>query len=144
MLTSINFLKPLATLWQFFMTDKLQTIGSITRFPPDAGSEGPEGFSYTLRMPTGATREVFLFHDVGTPLTVEPQYMSLVALGAEGDNFYNTPRKSRFTNEAVTQDMVEAVRTFNVSEDVKKKFEDGPAGLEGNSRRVRQAATLIH
>lgn len=140
------FKKPLATIWQFFMTDKPQIIGDILRTDPDAGpAEGPDGVSYTIRMAANAKpREVFL------PIspTGFPGYNGLrfVRPEAEGENFYNVRGMDRYTAEPVPQSVVGLIqeRGRADAENTKKNFDDAPAGLEGGTRQVRQASKLIH
>jgi hypothetical protein len=124
------------------MSDKPEVTARNWRVDPNDGIGRPEGISYTIRMPNGIEREVFLFMDE----SAVPDYrcMRFVQQGAEGDNFYTTPRKHRFTNEPITQAVMNAVQEFDESQDAKKKIEAEPTGRGTNPARIRQAATLIN
>lgn len=143
------FTKPLATLWQFFMTDKPQILGSELRMDPDAGlMDGPDGLSYSIRLAANAKpREVFL----PISITGMPDYNGLrfVAPEAEGANFYNFRGMERYTAEPVPQSVVGVIQDSGRAdaedaEDAKKNFDGAPAGREGGTRYVRQASKLIH
>lgn len=140
------FTNPSAEIRQPFMADTPKVIDRITRSPPDVAFGQPEGYSYSVQMPNnGGLREVFMLHDAEVGI-LDYRYMHFVAQGSEGDNFYKTPRKNRFTGEVVTAAIVNAAREYdNDPDNFKKKIgiePTEPNGAPGAHRYV--AVNALH
>ncbi|MDE1900607.1 MAG: hypothetical protein KGI37_03045 [Alphaproteobacteria bacterium] len=125
-----TFKKPFVAIWQTFMTDTPKVLDRITRNQPGIALGQPEGYSYAVLI-DGRMREVFALHDseVGG---LDYRYLHFVALGSEGDNFYNTARKNRFTAEPVPEALRTAIQEYdNNPNNFKKKLKLNPAEPKG-------------
>lgn len=96
--------------------------------------EGREGHSYTVELTdkagTKQIREIYMLCEEGSKKNYE--FLHFVAVGAEGDKFYETPRAERWTKEEITPAIKEALDLFDHPSKAKKKHD-----LNGDEARAR-------
>ena len=113
----------------------VKVLGRITR-NSGAPLEGREGYAYTIELTDENNkknvREVFMFSSEGKDK--DYTLVDFVAVGAEGDNFYKTPRAQRWSDDPVTPEIKEALDLFDHPSKAKKKHDIG------NEARARLCA----
>lgn len=80
----------------------------------------PDGFSYSVKMSDNVVREVFVSHGPDST-KINYENLKFVSRPSEGDSFYKSSRRERFTNESVTPDLKDAIIAFDNNPLVSKK-----------------------
>jgi len=108
----------LATMTSEHLSMTEQTIKVLKREERYNGLpiEGREGYAYSIEITNEqgqrSNRELFMICSEGKKRNYD--YLHFVAIGAEGDNFYKTSRKYRWSKKKVPSDIKESIKTFDI------------------------------
>lgn len=122
------------------MSNVLTVLNRIERTDPDLSLEWREGYSYAVHKEDGAEREVYMFCEAGEKKDYNA--LKLVSKGSEGDAFYKTPLAQRFTQETVSEDLMNALQEYDVLQSQFKKIPNLPEAVPHNCAGAKPAVDL--
>ena len=126
---------------------KIKVLKCEDRTDPRCSLYGREGLAYTVELTDeqGKTtlREIYMPCSEGCNRDYE--CVGFVKIGAEGENFYKTPYKERWSNDEVTPEIKEALRiSAKLTPQEKQERDLGPEARARVAARAIKRPELNH